>query len=301
MEYPHTPVLLESVLRYLNPQPGENYIDGTADGGGHSIAILKRIQPGGTLLAIEWDEELFQQLEQRLKKECSRFNKNYELCRSSYTELDQCVRSLRFGPVNGVLFDFGLSSFHLEAARRGFSFQKDEPLDMRYSRSLGQTAADLVMQSSPEELEAILKNFGQERFYYAIAREIVRTRRVHPIHRTKDLVAIIRQAILPRYRHSRLHFATRTFQALRIAVNHEIENITSGLEAAVRVLAPRGRIVTIAFHSLEDAAVKNFFRQPDLRQRFTPLVAKPVRPDREEVIRNARSRSARLRAFQKTS
>lgn len=299
MKLLHTPVLLEAALAYLNPKPGKNYMDATADGGGHAVEILQRIQPDGRLLALEWDEELFQRLKNRLQEECSPFSKNYVLCRSSYTALAECVRSSQFGPVAGVLFDFGLSSFHLEASRRGFSFQKEEPLDMRYSREVGKTAAEILAESGREKLETMLKTFGQERFSRLIAREIVHARLYNPVRTTRDLVEIIRRAIPRSAKRSGLHFATRTFQALRIAVNHELENIPRGLEAAAEVLEIGGRIVTIAFHSLEDGAVKNFFREPPMRQCFVPLIPKPLRPSQEEIRLNPRARSARLRAFEK--
>lgn len=299
MESFHAPVLLEEVLAYLNPQPGNHYIDATADGGGHTVAILKAIQPGGKILAIEWDEELFQLLRCYLHEECSPFSKNYALCQASFTDLARCARSFKFRRVAGVLFDFGLSSFHLEVSKRGFSFQRDEPLDMRYSTSIGETAAGIIGHRSLPELEAMLRDFGGERFAPAIARKIVARRREHPIRSTRELVAVLRQATPRWYQRSRLHFATRTFQALRIAVNSELENIPRGLAAACRVLAPAGRIVTIAFHSLEDRMVKNFFKRSELAPRFRSLLSKPLRPTRGEVLSNPRARSAVLRAFEK--
>lgn len=297
----HAPALLSEVLRYLNPRPGERYVDATADGGGHAAAILQAIQPNGKLLALEWDEELFRHLASRLKKECSSFSKNYELRLANYADLAKIVRSLTFGPVAGVLFDFGMSSFHLEASRRGFSFQKSEPLDMRYSRSLPETAADILRRSSQLELEGMFSTFGQERFSRRIARAIATNRGHGPIETTDELVAVIRRATPRWYHRSRLHFATRTFQALRIAVNHELANIAAGLRAAVEALAPQGRIVAISFHSLEDRTVKDFFRPAVREQQFRTLTAVPVRPSRQEIFLNPRARSARLRAFEKIS
>ena len=296
----HEPVLSDEVLHYLKPVPGGRYIDATADGGGHAVRIIQAIAPDGKLLAIEWDEELFKHLGQRLKKECSPFSKNYVLRRTSYSELGRIVRSLRFGPVKGVLFDLGLSSFHLEASRRGFSFQRDEPLDMRYSRTdLAESAADMLAQRSRRELEHMLKDFGEERFSRAIAERIVAERRRQPIQRTGELVRIIRQATPSWYHRLRIHFATRTFQALRIAVNREFEHIPEGLAAAAHALAPQGRIVTIAFHYREDALIKRFFRQPTIRPRFSSVVDPPLRPSAIERTRNPRARSALLRVFEK--
>lgn len=296
----HTPVLLKEVLQYLNPRPGNCYIDATADGGGHTVAILKAIQPTGKLLALEWDEVLFGELTERLKKECSPFSKNYALRRTSYVELEAAARSLRFGPVMGVLFDLGLSSFHFEASRRGFSFRGDEALDMRYSPpDTPRTAAEVLRRASSRELAAILRDYGEERFARSIANAIIAERQHRPIRTTADLVRVIQTAVPRHYRLGRIHFATRTFQALRIAVNGEFENIPKGLEAARRVLAAGGRIVTISFHSLEDRIIKNFFREEGVRKAFVPIVKKPIRPSQEEIQSNPRSRSARLRVFEK--
>lgn len=296
----HVPVLLEEVLRYLKPEPGEHYIDATAGSGGHAAAIIKAIRPAGKLLALERDEELFRELQKQLAKACGSSSKNCVLARTSYTAIGDLVRSLGFGPVMGVLFDLGLSSFHLEACKRGFSFQGDEALDMRYSRKdLAETAADILARRTQPELERMLKEFGDERFARAIAREIVETRRQRPIRRTSELVAVIQRATPRWYHQGRIHPATRTFQALRIAVNREFENIPIGLGEAAAVLAGGGRIVTIAFHYREDALVKHFFRQPEIRKRFSPLTTKPVRADPAEVARNPRSRSALLRAYRK--
>ncbi len=294
----HAPVLLSEVLRYLNPLPGQRYVDATADGGGHAVAILQAIQPDGKLLALEWDEELLRRLRIRLEKECSRFSKNYELRLANFADIAKIVRSLAFGPVAGVLFDFGMSSFQLEASSRGFSFQKSEPLDMRYSMELPETAADMLHRRSPSELERMFSTFGQERFSRSIARAIAARRKRRRIQTTDELVDVIRGATPHWYHRSRLHFATKIFQAIRITVNHELENIAAGLRGAVEILAPAGRIVAISFHSLEDRTVKDCFRS-DLRTQFRILTPVPVRPSREEVLLNPRARSARLRAFEK--
>lgn len=295
----HTPVLLNEVLKYLDPQPGKNFIDATADGGGHSLAILKVIAPTGRLLAIEWDEELFEKLKNRLKEECPQFSKSYKLCRASFAKLEACLEKSKLGPAAGILFDFGMSSFHLEASKRGFSFLEDEPLDMRYSRDEHETAADIVNRRSTQELEKILKEFGEERFARAIARAIAAAREVRSVARTRELVEVIRGASPPQYRRTRIHFATRTFQALRIAVNRELENIAEGLEAAARIVAPGGRIAAISFHSLEDRIVKNFFRRADLKDSFSAVTKKPITPNPEEIAANPRSRSAKMRVYEK--
>lgn len=296
----HTPVLEREALSYLNPQPGKRYVDATADGGGHAIAILEAIRPSGRILVLEWDEELVGALRDRLHRECSDSKNACVLRRANYTELAKIVRSSGFGPIAGVLFDLGASSFHLEGSRRGFSFRRNEDLDMRYSRDTRETAADMLRMRTAEGLEAMLRIYGGERFSRRIARAVVARRRERPIRTTLDLVAIIRHATPVPSHHGRIHFATRTFQALRIAVNHEFENIPRGLAAACEVLAPGGRIVVIAFHSGEDAIVKNFFKQPDIRSAFVPLTPKPIRPAAAEIEQNPRARSAILRAFEKT-
>lgn len=288
--------MVGEMLRWLAPRPGERYVDATADGGGHALAILGAIGPNGKLLALEWDETLFQELTRRFQQECTPSSKNYILQRTNYTALERCARSLAFAPAAGVLFDFGLSSYHLEASKRGFSFLRDEPLDMRYSADTPETAEDLIAHRSERELAEMIHALGGERFARRIARAIVAVR---PIRRTSELVRVILRAVPDRYRRSRIHAATRTFQALRMAVNREIENISLGLAAAGRILKPRGRIVTISFHSLEDRAVKDFFRADSQRGLFAALTPKPVRPLAAEVAGNPRARSARLRAYEK--
>lgn len=297
----HTPVFLKEALQYLNLQPGQNYIDATADGGGHAVAILKAIQPGGKIMAIEWDEELFKHLADRFKKECTPFSKNYVLENASYAEIANLVRSSKFGPVAGALFDLGMSSFHIEDSKRGFSFRKNEALDMRFSRKLPKTAADILADCGENELEKILKDFGEERFSRRIAKKITAARGRRPVKSTFELVELIRRSTPSWYHRGRLHFAARTFQALRIAVNRELENIPKGLEAASAALKPGGRIVVITFHSLEDRAVKNFFRSEDARLIFTPIIKKPLRPSFAEISSNPRAGSAKLRVFEKIS
>jgi 16S rRNA (cytosine1402-N4)-methyltransferase len=295
----HIPVLVDEVIHYLHPVPGKNYIDATADGGGHAVAIAQAIQPNGKFLAIEWDEELIPVLNERLSSVCSPSNKNYVLRQASYVDLARITHSLKFKPVAGVLFDLGLSSFHLEGSKRGFNFQHSELLDMRYSKTIERSARDLLASLDAKEIEGIIKEFGEERFAKAIATNIVRTRVKHPIRTSADFVEIIRQSIPVRFREHRIHFATRTFQALRIAVNRELENIEEGLAAAAQVVDAGGRIVVISFHSLEDRIVKQFFKTEQIRNQFITLTKKPIMATQEEIVKNPRSRSARLRAFEK--
>ncbi len=296
----HRPVLLNEVLEYLNPKPGRNYVDATADGGGHSAAILKRIVPSGKLLCLEWDEELYTILNTELKRSCPGCSKNYILRRANFARLREIVRRAHFRPVSGVLFDLGLSSFHIEASRRGFSFQRPEALDMRFSADLRDTAADILNRRSVPDIETILRTFGEERFARRIARKIGELRSRHPLRFTTDLVALVRSATPPWYHRSRIHFATKTFQALRIAVNHELENLASGLRAATAVLAPGGILITIAFHSLEDRTIKRFSKDEANRGRLIPVVKKPITPGADEIRMNPRARSAKMRVFERT-
>lgn len=296
----HTPVLLREVLHYLDPQPGQRYIDATADGGGHASAIIPHLAPDGELLGLEWDEELFGVLQRRLKQECPDFSKNYILRRASFTSLAGIIGQLNFRPVSGILFDLGLSSFHIEASRRGFSFRRPEPLDMRFSRrDLRETAAELLNRKSIPELERILRTFGQERFAQRISRKIGELRLRRPFQLTTELVAAVGAATPRWYQRSRIHFATRTFQALRITVNHELENLTLGLRASTDALAPRGVLVTIAFHSLEERTIKEFFRAESKAGRLATIVEKPITPRPEEIRQNPRARSAKMRVFER--
>ncbi|MBZ9577853.1 16S rRNA (cytosine(1402)-N(4))-methyltransferase RsmH [Patescibacteria group bacterium] len=275
----HIPVLQKEVLQYLDPKPNENFIDATIDGGGHTITILGKIKPNGKVLGIEIDPEIYQKLE----------SKNLDrlvLTNDSYVNLKSILEKSNFRPVNGILFDLGMSSWHLEESGRGFTFLKDEPLDMRYSLENNLTAEKIINNYSQEEIEKILKEYGEERFARRIAKRIIKER---PIKTTLQLVEIIKRVVPGR---TKINPATRTFQALRIAVNDELNNLRKVLPQTIEVLAPGGKIVIISFHSLEDRIVKNFFKSSNLNI----LTKKPVRPSKEEIKINPRSRSAKLRA-----
>jgi 16S rRNA (cytosine1402-N4)-methyltransferase len=270
----HIPVLQKQVLEYLDPKPNENFIDCTINGGGHSRTILEKIKPKGRILGIELDQEIFQRL--------SSLNLDRViLVNDSYTNLKEIVKKNNFSPVNGILFDLGMSSWHLEESGRGFSFQKDEPLDMRYDTSQELRAEEIINKYSQKEIEKILKEFGEERFAKRVAKRIVENR---PIKTTLELVKVIKQA--------RVHSLSRIFQALRIAVNQELSSLEKALAQVEDILAPGGRLVVISFHSLEDRIVKNFFKDSNLKI----LLKKPIRPLKEEIKENLRSRSSKLRA-----
>ncbi len=302
---PHTPVLYQQVLEALRPRPRGRYIDATVGAGGHAAGILEASAPDGQLLGIDLDPMALALAEERL----ARFGERVHLVRASFADLDRHAAALGWGQVDGVLFDLGLSSMQLEAAHRGFSFQREGPLDMRFDPRAEVTAADVVNRLSETELADLLWRYGEERQARRVARAILAAR---PIETTTQLAEVIARAL--GRSSSRTHPATRTFQALRIAVNRELEALEQGLEAVLRVLAPGGRLVVIAFHSLEDRLVKTFFRR-ESRDCLCPpeqplcacghlatlrvLTRRPVRPGAEEVARNPRARSARLRAAER--
>lgn len=288
----HIPVLLREVIEYLEPKPDQNFIDCTIDGGGHSLAILERIEKG-KILGIDWDEQLLLELKFKIRKE------NLILVCDNFANLKDIVKKYNFRPVNGILFDLGISSWHLEKSKRGFSFLKDELLDMRYSSNASLKAEDIINRWSVQNLERIFKEYGEERYAEKIARQIVVTRTIRPIRRTLELVEAIRKAIPKRAQFGRLHFATKIFQALRIAVNNELDNLNKALTQAVEILEPNGRLVIISFHSLEDRLVKIFFKEKAEENQLKILTKKPIRPSLEEIKRNPRSRSAKLRAAEK--
>jgi len=290
----HRPVLLKEVLAYLKPEPNQNFVDATVGGGGHARPILEKISPKGRVLAIDWDKKALDFARTSLQD----FGRRVIFVHSNFSAIRQVVARNRFSNIRGVLFDLGLSSFQIERSGRGFTFGRDEKLDMRFNSDADNriTAEFIVNTLSPEKLYRIIKEYGQERFASSIARHIVAERKRRRITSTFQLVEVIRQAIPAEYRHRKIHFATKTFQALRIAVNKELDNLEEGLREAFQILEPTGRIVVISFHSLEDRIVKNFFRRQ--REGLKILTKKPVRPSADEIFLNPRSRSAKLRAVQ---
>ncbi len=291
----HIPVLKKEVIKYLDPEPNQNFIDCTFGEGGHTRIILKNISPEGKVLGIEWDFKLYQ----KLKKETAEFSERLILANDSFGNLKEIVRKKEFNQVQGILFDLGMSSWHLEESKKGFSFRKNEPLDMRYNPKNSLTAERIINKWGEKEIRDILKDYGEERFAKRIARQIVKTREKKPIKTTLQLVETIKRTLHPRFRYKRTHFATRTFQALRITVNKELENIKEGLRQSIDVLDPEGRIVVISFHSLEDRIVKRFFKEKSQENILKILTKKPITPLQKEVNKNPRSRSAKLRAAEK--
>lgn len=292
----HAPVLKKEVLQYLEPGPNQNFIDCTIGEGGYSIDILKLIKPEGRVLGIDWDQNQIENCKNNLGENLQRAI----LVPDNFSRLKAIVEKYKFYPVKGILLDLGMSSWHLEGTKRGFSFLRDEPLDMRYGKEAGDfSARDIVNKWKETEIEKILREYGQERFSQKIAKEIVKSRRRRSIETTFQLKELIKKAIPARFWRGRIHFATRTFQALRIAVNDELENIKKVLPQALDVLEPGGAAVVISFHSLEDRIVKNFFKESAKEKKLKILTKKPIIPSKEEINLNPRARSAKLRAAEK--
>ncbi|QJA05765.1 16S rRNA (cytosine(1402)-N(4))-methyltransferase RsmH [Thermosulfurimonas marina] len=290
MEPKHEPVLLEEVLEWLAVRPGGVYLDGTVGLGGHSRALLRASSPEGFLYGFEWEETSFRLAEERLSRE---FPGRFRLWRANFAEAPEILLSEGV-KVDGALLDLGISSFLLEGSGRGFSFLRDEPLDMRMDTRTEETARDLVNRLSYRELVEILRTYGEEPRAERIARAIVQARRRKPIETSGELARIVAEAVRPRKRGE--HPATLTFQALRIAVNRELENLQRFLSRAPEILKPGGRLAIISFHSLEDRLVKQAFRG-DPRLRI--LTKRVIRPSAEEIRRNPRARSARLRVAER--
>lgn len=286
----HIPVLLNEVLAYLNPQSNQTFIDCTLGGGGHFREIHKRIMPEGNILGIDLSREAIE----RIAREDL---KNAVIARGNFANLKEIAKYNGFEKVNGILMDLGFSSIELEKGGIGLSFQKDEPLDMRLEEGSEIMAADIVDNSSEDELVKIFSEYGEERFSKRIAKAIIESRKNKKIVSTLDLTEIIKQAAPIKARFGRIHPATRVFQALRIAVNNELDNLKVTLPQAVELLSMGGRLAVISFHSGEDRIVKNFFR--DNKDKLKILTKKPIVSPDEEIRKNPRSRSAKMRVGEK--
>ncbi|MCK4781364.1 16S rRNA (cytosine(1402)-N(4))-methyltransferase RsmH [Candidatus Parcubacteria bacterium] len=286
MKY-HIPVLQKEVLEYLNPKPNENFIDCTIGEAGHTFAILEKNKPNGKVLGIEIDPEVYKK---------SRATDRLILVNDSYVDLKKIVGQYNFKNVSGILIDLGFSSWHIEKSKKGFSFQKDEALDMRFSPDSNLTAKEILNRYSEKEIEKILKKYSQEKFGKRIAKKIIEARRMKPINTTFELVEIIKSSVPLWYQRQKRNPATKTFQALRIAVNDELNNLRKILPQTLKILKPGGKIVIIGFHSLEDRIVKNFFKETKKEKLVKILTENPIKPGREEIKINPRSRSAKLRA-----
>ncbi|MGI6639259.1 MAG: 16S rRNA (cytosine(1402)-N(4))-methyltransferase RsmH [Desulfobulbus sp.] len=288
----HVPVLLDEVLRWLQPRDSGLYVDATLGLGGHSRAILTASAPGGRVIGFEWDD----QAAAMARKNLAAYGDRIQVVAASYVQLQAELSRLDIDGVDGLLADLGVSSLQLDKGERGFSFQVDAPLDMRMDRSRQVRAATLLAELSEAQLADLLYYYGEERQARRIARYLVQVRQREPIERTLQLAHLVAEAIPKKYHPRRVHVATKTFQALRIAVNGELDNIRALLATAPALLKPGGCMVIITFHSLEDRLVKQAFEQDD---RLQLLLKKPLEPQAEEIRRNPRARSAKMRVAQR--
>jgi 16S rRNA (cytosine1402-N4)-methyltransferase len=293
----HIPVMSEEVLFWLVREDGRIYLDCTVGYSGHAEKILEASGPDSRLIGFDRDAVAIAASREKL----ARFGDRVLLIHGHFMDLKRHLNIGGIGQADGILFDLGVSSPQLEEPARGFSFQEDGPLDMRMDQSMSGTAADLVNRWPEAQLADAIFQFGEERFSRRIARAIVRARERHPLATTKELVSVVEGAVPANYRHGRIHCATRTFQAIRIAVNQELDYLDPALRDAVDVLSPGGRLCVISFHSLEDRIVKHTLRALSGKDdpALVVLTKKPQVPAREESDRNPRSRSAKLRAAQR--
>ena len=310
MVFHHIPVMMGEVISHLNLKQGGTYVDCTLGGGGHTLEIIKKIQPGGRVIGIDQDPSALEAARERLKG----FEPSVTFVHSNFYRLKEMFVELGLDKTDGVLFDLGVSSPQLDAGERGFSYMQDAPLDMRMNPGDAVTAQTIVNEMTEQELTTIIRDYGEEKWARRIARFIVDYRENHPICKTGELVEIIKKAIPAGARREGPHPAKRTFQALRIAVNDELNRFEGALQDAVDILKPGGRVCVISFHSLEDRIAKEVFREmakscvcpPGLpicrcnkKQLVRVITKKPVLPTSEETEVNPRARSAKLRAAEK--
>jgi len=302
MEPFHDPVMVREIREVLALKPGQTFVDGTLGLAGHSLRYLNDISPNGTLVGFDWDETMLQEAERRLRQKCSE-KEDYaatrlEFVNADFREMSDRLDELGIRP-DGILLDQGLNSAQIEDPSRGIAFKTEGPLDMRMARSKGEPASALLNRLSPVEIEKILFELGDERWAKAIAKKIVERRKVAPLRTTTDLVDAILEAVPPGARDKRIHPATRAFQAVRIAVNGELEGLDEALEGAARSLAPNGVLAVLSYHSGEDRIAKTVFREL-AEDGFEDIFRKPAVAGADEIARNPRSRSAKLRAIRKS-
>ena len=297
MSYHHTPVMLPEVIEYLNPKTGEIIIDCTLGGAGYTLAIAQRVGEKGKVIAIDADEMAIENAKGKIENEKL---SNIILVNENFKNLSAIINQIGLEKVDGVVFDLGLSSAQLEDATRGFSFNSAATLNMEFGSRKPESGIrnteEIVNKFKPEELEKIIREYGEERFAKKIVGAIIKARRLKPIANSRELAAVISQAVPAKYRYGRIHPATRTFQALRIATNDELTNLKIALPQAADALAAAGRIVIISYHSLEDRIVKWFLRERQNQGAVKILTKKVVTATKAEMKNNPRARSAKLRA-----
>ena len=295
----HKSVLLNEAIVGLNLKSGDIFFDGTLGGGGHSRKVCELFGKSVKIIGVDRDSEAVQKAKNKFKDlDC-----DFSFQTDSFRNIDKVLDNLNIKSVNGILLDLGLSSDQIEESVRGFSFKKDEPLIMTFSSESdeeGVTAKTIINEWSEETLADILFGYADERYARRIAKKIVERREAKPIEKTSELVEIVKSAVPIGYQKGRIHFATKTFQAIRIAVNDEIEAIKEGLAKGYERLAPGRRMAVISFHSGEDRVVKNFFREKKMAGEGFVTAKKPITASKEEITENPRARSAKLRIFEKT-
>ena len=310
MEFKHKSVLLEDTIEGLNIKPDGIYVDGTLGGAGHSSEIVKRLGEDGRLIGIDQDGEAIEAATKRLKP----YKDKVTIVRSNYAQMKEVLRDLGIPKVDGILLDLGVSSYQLDNAERGFTYREDVPLDMRMDQRQTKTAKDIVNDYSEMELYHIIRNYGEDKFAKNIAKHIVKARQKAPIETTGQLIEVIKAAIPKKVRATGGHPAKKTFQAIRIELNHELDVLKNNLEDMIDLLNDEGRIAIITFHSLEDRIVKNIFRTSERPCICPPefpvcvcgrvskgkvITRKPIVPGKEELEENSRSKSAKLRVFER--
>ena len=310
MEFKHQSVLLEETINNLNIQPDGIYVDGTLGGGGHAFHVCSRLSEKGRFIGIDQDAAAIEAAGERLRP----FGDKVTIVRSNYSDMEQVLQSLGVSGVNGIVLDLGVSSYQLDTAERGFSYRENAPLDMRMDQRQEKTARDIINGYSEMELYRIIRDYGEDKFAKNIAKHIVRARQEKPVETTDELTEIIKAAIPMKFRAVGGHPAKRTFQAIRIELNQELEVLRGHLKEMVELLDDGGRICIITFHSLEDRIVKNIFRKCENPCECPPsfpacvcgkksmgkvITRKPILPSEEELEINPRAKSAKLRVFER--
>lgn len=310
MEFKHKSVLLDETIESLNIKPNGIYVDGTLGGGGHSYEIAKRLTDGGRLIGIDQDEDAIRAAKERL----SEFADRVTIVRDNYCNMPKVLDELGISKVDGILLDIGVSSYQLDEAERGFTYKQDATLDMRMDQRQEMTAKDIVNGYSEEDLYRIIRDYGEDKFAKNIAKHIVQARQIKPVETTFELDEIIKAAIPMKFRATGGHPAKKTFQAIRIELNRELEVLDESIDAMTDLLNDNGRLCIITFHSLEDRIVKTRFRKnenpctcpPDFpvcvcgkKPKGKVITRKPIVPDEEELEENKRAKSSKLRVFER--